>query len=79
MKPNGDQAYNSTSSWEPVIQKRNRLDVLPIANDLLKLRNYLVEAIDHRIKAVKTEPNKQNFRELAEVCIARLYVQQKKR
>ena len=61
-------------------KKRNRLDVLPITNDLLKLRNYLVEAIDHSIKAVKTKPNKQNFQELAEVCMARLYhVQQKKR
>ena len=58
----GIKPYNSTSSWQPVIQEKESTGCPSYHKRFAKLRNYLVEAIDHRIKAVKTEPNKQNFR-----------------
>ncbi|XP_028414257.1 uncharacterized protein LOC114537315 [Dendronephthya gigantea] len=60
-------------------KKNNKPDVLPLTSDLLKLRDYLLRAISEKTESLKQDANKENFRALSEVCLARLIMFNKRR
>ena len=61
------------------LKKHNAPNMLPITNDLLVLRNYLVEQIKIQTEEVIKDANQENFRELSEVSLARLIMFNKRR
>ena len=60
-------------------KKHNAPNLLPITNDLVALRTYLIEKIMSLTKEVSTSANPENFRELSEVSLARLIMFNKRR
>ena len=61
------------------LKKHNAPNLLPITNDLLTLRTYLVGKVEALTSEVLTNPNLENFRELTEVSLARLIMFNKRR
>ncbi|XP_028415486.1 uncharacterized protein LOC114538508 [Dendronephthya gigantea] len=61
------------------LKKTNKPDVLPLTSDLMKLRDYLLEAIKKGTENLRRDRNKENFRVLSEVCLARLIMFNKRR
>ena len=59
-------------------KKRNKPEVLPLTEDLLEVRKYIVECISSDEK-VKKSVAKENWRELAEVTLSRLIMFNKRR
>ena len=51
------------------LSSKNAPNLLPITNDLVTLRSYLVERIEALTKEVLSDPNQENFRELSEVSL----------
>ena len=61
------------------LKKHNAPNILPITNDLLKLRSYLVEQIENSTQIIENDANQEHFRRLSEVCLARLIMFNKRR
>lgn len=61
------------------LKKHNAPNLLPLTNDLLALRTYLVQKIETLTPDVSNDANQENFRELAEVSLARLIMFNKRR
>ena len=61
------------------VKKHNKPEVLPLTNDLLALRKYLVERIASLTDNVRKSTTRSNWRELAEVTLARLIMFNKRR
>ena len=60
-------------------KKHNSPNLLPITNDLVALRKYLIEKILALTTQVSTNATRENFRELSEVSLARLIMFNKRR
>jgi hypothetical protein len=60
-------------------KKHNTPQLLPLTTDLLKLREYLTGRLASLTGKVKENVNKQDWRELAEVCLTRLIMFNKRR
>lgn len=60
-------------------KKHNAPQLLPLTTDLVKLRNYLTENVELLTKEVMKESNKENFRKLTEVSLARMIMFNKRR
>jgi hypothetical protein len=61
------------------LKKHNKPQVLPLTSDLLAVRKYIVERISVLTKKVTSNPTKENWRELAEICLTRLIMFNKRR
>ena len=61
------------------LKKHNAPNLLPITNDLLTLRTHIVQKIETLTKEVSSDANRENFRELSEVSLARLIMFNKRR
>ena len=61
------------------VKKHNKPEVLLLTNDLLALRKYLVERIASLTDNVRKSTTRSNWRELAEVTLARLIMFNKRR
>ena len=61
------------------VKKHNKPEVLPLTNNLLALRKYLVERIASLTDNVRKSTTRSNWRELAEVTLARLIMFNKRR
>lgn len=61
------------------LKKHDRPQFLPLTNDLLVLRNYLMQEIKTVITKVKINPNKENWKQLAQVSLARMIMFNKRR
>lgn len=60
-------------------RKHNAPQYLPLTDDLLLLRKYLIDQIETVTKKVESQPNKENWRELAVVTLARMIIFNKRR
>ena len=60
-------------------KKHNKSEVLPLTEDLLQVRKYIVERINVLTEKVKKSVAKENWRELAEVTLSRLIMFNKRR
>jgi cobalamin biosynthesis protein CobT len=61
------------------VKKHNVPQLLPSTTDLLKLRKYLTEKLASLTEKVNEKVNKKDWRELAELCLARLIMFNKRR
>jgi hypothetical protein len=61
------------------LKKHNQPSVLPLTNDLMLVRNFIVERISVLTTEVDQHPTQENWRELAEICLARLIMFNKRR
>ena len=61
------------------LKKHKAPNMLPIRNDLLVLRNYLIEQIKTQTDEVLKHANQEYFRHLSEVSLARLIMFNKRR
>ncbi|CAB3992031.1 uncharacterized protein LOC110455631 [Paramuricea clavata] len=61
------------------LKRLNVPEVLPLTSDLLLVRKYLVERLSTLTTDVTNDTTKQNWRELAEVCLTRLIMFNKRR
>jgi hypothetical protein len=61
------------------VKKHNTPQLLPLTTDLLKLRKYLTGRLASLTDRVKEKANKEDWRELAEVCLTRLIMFNKRR
>jgi hypothetical protein len=61
------------------VKKHNVPQLLPLTTDLLKLRKYLTEKLASLTEKVNEKVNKKDWRELAELCLARLIMFNKRR
>ena len=61
------------------LKKHKAPNMLPIRNDLLVLRNYLIERIKTQTDEVLKHANQEYFRHLSEVSLARLIMFNKRR
>ena len=53
-------------------KKHNKLEVLPLTEDLLEVRTFIVEQINVLTEEVKMSVAKEKWRQLAEVTVSRL-------
>ena len=60
-------------------KKHNKPRLIPVTEDLMKLREHLVKEISRLTEIVKSDANPENWRELAEVTLARLTIFNKRR
>lgn len=61
------------------LKKHNKPQVLPLTNDLLEVRNYIVKRIAYLTEKVMKSTTRDNWRELAEVTLSRLIMFNKRR
>jgi hypothetical protein len=61
------------------LKRLNVPDVLPLTSDLMMVRTYLVEKLSSLTDIVTNHATKQNWRELAEVCLTRMIMFNKRR
>ena len=61
------------------LKRLNAPDVLPLTSDLMVVRKYLVEKLSSLTDIVTNDATKQNWRELAEVCLTRMIMFNKRR